>query len=282
MTCPRSGKSVTHRAVLLSFSLSLTARRYILAVKMRSWLALSPALAAATALALPSQLTFSASSASTPLDLGTVLKDAWHGVQHSQPIGWAEQGVREFSHRVQESGISCTFLPPSGCPTHSDAAASHLCVSSDSNNETDPPTRIDELIQHADFPAHSLRMKEPKGLCDSSSKSYSGYLDIAEDAHLFYWFFESRSKHPEQDPLVLWINGGPGVSFERFLGWPLLARTVIDPQRGTPTVLVDHRSLVRARPLRRRQRRSQHDLQPALVDRIRQRHLPRLARPGRL
>lgn len=56
-------------------------------------------------------------------------------------------------------------------------------------------------------------MKEPKGLCDSSSKSYSGYLDIADDAHLFYWFFESRSKHPEQDPLVLWINGGPGVSF---------------------------------------------------------------------
>lgn len=109
---------------------------------MRSWLALSPALAAATALALPSQLTFSASSAeSTPLDLGTVLKDAWHGVQHSQPIGWAEQGVREFSHRVQESGISCTFL--FRLP-HSDAAASHL-LSSRTRKVTDPPTcrRVD-------------------------------------------------------------------------------------------------------------------------------------------
>ncbi|BGP54355.1 hypothetical protein JCM8202_000788 [Rhodotorula sphaerocarpa] len=146
---------------------------------MRSTWLLTPALAA-TALALPSQLTFSspesAGLGSDALDLGRVLKDAWHGLQHSQPIGWADKGVREFSHRVQDAGISY------------------------------------ELVQHADFPAHSLRMKEPKGLCDSSSKSYSGYLDIADDAHLFYWFFESRSKHPEQDPLVLWINGGPGCS----------------------------------------------------------------------
>ena len=55
-------------------------------------------------------------------------------------------------------------------------------------------------------------MREPKALCDSSSKQYSGYLDIADDAHLFYWFFESRSKHPEKDPLVLWLNGGASSS----------------------------------------------------------------------
>lgn len=68
----------------------------------------APALAA-TALALPSQLTFSSAPPSAlPLDLGSVLKDAWHGVQHSQPVGWAEDGVREFSHQVQESGILCT------------------------------------------------------------------------------------------------------------------------------------------------------------------------------
>ena len=56
-------------------------------------------------------------------------------------------------------------------------------------------------------------MREPKALCDSSSKQYSGYLDIADDAHLFYWFFESRSKHPEKDPLVLWLNGGASSPF---------------------------------------------------------------------
>jgi len=65
-------------------------------------------------------------------------------------------------------------------------------------------------------------MNKVETLCDTTSKSYSGYLDVeqprdslssADDkASFFYWFFESRSKHPEKDPLVLWINGGPGCS----------------------------------------------------------------------
>jgi cathepsin A (carboxypeptidase C) len=42
-------------------------------------------------------------------------------------------------------------------------------------------------------------------------KKISGYLDIDEDKHFFFWFFESRSK-PKEDPLVLWLNGGPGGS----------------------------------------------------------------------
>jgi carboxypeptidase C (cathepsin A) len=35
---------------------------------------------------------------------------------------------------------------------------------------------------------------------------YSGYLDISEAKHLFFWFFESRSK-PSKDPLTLWMVG---------------------------------------------------------------------------
>jgi carboxypeptidase C (cathepsin A) len=38
------------------------------------------------------------------------------------------------------------------------------------------------------------------------------YLDVGHGKDLFFYFFESRSK-PSEDPVVMWINGGPGASF---------------------------------------------------------------------
>ncbi|KAF3921043.1 hypothetical protein AA313_de0202394 [Arthrobotrys entomopaga] len=44
------------------------------------------------------------------------------------------------------------------------------------------------------------------------AKRYSGYLDDnVENKHLFYMFLESQSK-PETDPIILWLNGGPGMA----------------------------------------------------------------------
>ncbi|GJE85305.1 peptidase S10 serine carboxypeptidase [Phanerochaete sordida] len=67
-----------------------------------------------------------------------------------------------------------------------------------------------ERVQHSHFPKHQLRITRPK-LCDKQVEQYSGYLDVADDKHLFFWFFEARHD-PENAPLMLWLNGGPGVS----------------------------------------------------------------------
>ncbi|KAK2383046.1 serine carboxypeptidase [Trifolium repens] len=44
-------------------------------------------------------------------------------------------------------------------------------------------------------------------------KHYAGYVTVNETngRALFYWFYEAMTK-PEEKPLVLWLNGGPGCS----------------------------------------------------------------------
>lgn len=44
-----------------------------------------------------------------------------------------------------------------------------------------------------------------------SFRHFSGYLTGTEGKHLHYWFVES-SNNPANDPVVLWMNGGPGCS----------------------------------------------------------------------
>ena len=43
---------------------------------------------------------------------------------------------------------------------------------------------------------------------------YSGYLNGSDDGNiqLHYWFVTSQND-PDTDPLVLWLNGGPGCRY---------------------------------------------------------------------
>ncbi|RAW29107.1 hypothetical protein PC110_g14528 [Phytophthora cactorum] len=55
-------------------------------------------------------------------------------------------------------------------------------------------------------------VKDLPGLTrELSFKHYAGHLQLKEEEKLFYWYTESQ-KDPENDPIVLWLNGGPGCS----------------------------------------------------------------------
>lgn len=67
--------------------------------------------------------------------------------------------------------------------------------------------------EHPNIVNTSILWSPSNGIRNQDVKSYSGYLRPTgkSTAGLFYWLFESQSK-PESDPLVLWLQGGPGCS----------------------------------------------------------------------
>ncbi len=70
------------------------------------------------------------------------------------------------------------------------------------------------------------------------SKQYGGYLDAENgNAHLFYMFVESEG-NPSTDPIILWLNGGPGCS--SLLGY-FTEHGPFDPSSGTTVSLRPYR-----------------------------------------
>lgn len=91
------------------------------------------------------------------------------------------------------------------------AAASTTALSQIPLQET-PEISGFKIHQSQSSPDHSIRVRQQQNstLCDARSKQYTGWLDVGSK-HLFFWYFESQNK-PSEDPLLLWLTGGPGAS----------------------------------------------------------------------
>lgn len=63
-----------------------------------------------------------------------------------------------------------------------------------------------DLITKKGYADISVRYKEvPAGICELNPdvKSYSGYADVEDNQHIFWWFFEARNQDPTDAPLTV-------------------------------------------------------------------------------
>ena len=75
-----------------------------------------------------------------------------------------------------------------------------------------PP--IDLKYAHMRPVGYPVRYKEvPPGICEQRDdiKSFSRYVAISAEEHIFVWFFEAINAYPSTAPLTSFINGGPGT-----------------------------------------------------------------------
>lgn len=132
------------------------------------------------------------------------------------PCVWCtSQAVQSacFSQEQSESLPSSVFH----CETPGQTAYTFLTNRHDGSAQT-----MTHTLSHKVNDAGSAASE----ICDPSSKSISGYMDIkgskfdqnGENKHLFYWMFEKRgtqdlsAAEQAEIPFVVWLTGGPGCS----------------------------------------------------------------------
>ncbi|KAF1335575.1 Serine protease family s10, partial [Globisporangium splendens] len=95
-------------------------------------------------------------------------------------------------------------------------AAGNVMFASDSSSPIQTLPVLPDTVNAAkklEFPGAADEIKDLFGKPDEyTSRLYSGYLPLRNGGEAFYFFAESQSEEPAQDPVLLWLNGGPGAS----------------------------------------------------------------------
>eukprot|EP00934_Nitzschia_sp_Nitz4_P007750 Nitzschia sp. Nitz4//scaffold25_size161228//156007//157719//NITZ4_002458-RA/size161228-processed-gene-0.174-mRNA-1//1//CDS//3329544670//7740//frame0 len=162
-------------------------------------------------------------SSSPVWGLSTTTSRAWESASASD----ACNDIHDQSacqQATDASGSPCVWCKCQAVPS--------VCVTED--QAKDLPSGVFQCSSEDEHPGdfhfvddklHSFRElnHENSDLCDDSSLSISGYMDISgskydqdgENKHLFFWMFEKRNQDLEADeeiPFVVWLTGGPGCS----------------------------------------------------------------------
>ena len=58
---------------------------------------------------------------------------------------------------------------------------------------------------------HTLTPQTARACATHGEKQWTGTVDVSDERRLFFWYFDSRHS-PDTDPVIVWLQGGPGAS----------------------------------------------------------------------